>query len=165
MQCCLFLSHGKSQHNKFQVFSEAMLLQPTPLGCRWKELGVRGRSAALGSRDKPLLWKPLGDRDDSAQCPQSVPRNYRPKVKGRVHGADLGLPATSCRNGSMGYVGTNTREERNLQTWCLMGLRTEGTLELLHPWAAFLGAPGRDPILSEPSSVWKIRFPSHFRVV
>ncbi|CAI9157267.1 unnamed protein product [Rangifer tarandus platyrhynchus] len=33
--------------------------------------GSGGRSAALRSRDKPLLHKPRGDRDDSTQCPLS----------------------------------------------------------------------------------------------
>lgn len=141
MQCCLFLSRGKSQHIKFQAFSEAMLLQPTPLGSWWKQLGIGGRSAALGSGDKPLLWDPLGDRDDSAQCRQSVPRNY-PELRGKVHGADLGLPATGCRDGSTGYMGTNAKEERSLPPWCLMGLRTEGTWALLRPWAAVLEAHG-----------------------
>lgn len=162
MQCCLFLSRGKSQHTKFQAFSEAMLLQPTPLGSWWKQLGIGERSAVLGSRGQPLLWKPLGYRDDSAQCPQSVPRSYRPKVKGRVPGADLGLPTTGCRNSLTGYMGTNTQEERNLQPWHLIGLRTEGTRVLLHPWAAFLEAHGWYPIGSAPSWVWKIRFLSHF---
>lgn len=49
--------------------------------------------------------------------------------------------------------GTNTQEECSLQCWCLMGLRTESTTELLRPWAAFLGAHGWDPIRSAPSSV------------
>lgn len=71
-----------------------------------------------GAGDKPLLRKSLGDRDSSAQCPQSGPWNH-PKAKERVPSHDRGLPATGCRSGPMGWMGTDTQEECSLQLWCL----------------------------------------------
>lgn len=65
MQCCLFLSHGKSQHTEFQVFSEAMLLQPTPFRQVMETAG--NRVEGLGSWDKPQ--KPQGGRQ---VCPPGI---------------------------------------------------------------------------------------------
>lgn len=102
-----------------------------------------------GAGDKPLLQKSLGDRDTSAQCPQSVPWN-RPKVKERVHSHDLGLPATGCRSGSMGYMWTDPQEECSLQLWCLKGLGAKGAAA---PLSCLPGGTWPGPIRSSPSSV------------
>lgn len=71
MQCCLFLSHGKSHRTKFQVFSEAMPLQPKPLGSWWKYPGIGLQHWGAGTSH--CYVSPRGDRDDSAQCSRCVP--------------------------------------------------------------------------------------------
>lgn len=122
----------------------------------------------------PPLGQPLGTAGDGGEGPAApgsgagpgrccgapgatgmmLPRvlSLCPLGSSRGKGQNHRLPATSCRNGWTGCAGTNAREERSLRLWCLKGLGTEDAMELLRPWAAFLGARGQDPLGATLSS-------------
>lgn len=144
MQCCLFLVANPS----VQIVRSPKPYSSSPPLRQLLETagnGVEGRQH-WGAEPGGCCRSPRCDRDGSAQCPPSVPWNH-PKGKGRVHSHDLGLPATyRLQNQTDRVCGrASTQEECSLRLWCLQGLGTKDVMELLRPWAAFLGGAWPGP--------------------